>query len=505
MKRFALIAAWICVFVMAACLRFDDLGVRPFHADEATGARITAHRMEATGGQFNPKHYHGPILADLAAPACRMRGETGWAGMSKETLRLVPALAGSLLILLPLMWRRRHGDLVALLAALLLATSPLLVYYSRMFIHESLLVLFGMAALTCVAISPKWGLPGLMLGLMFAAKESFVISVLAWAVAAGVLILENRQIIDWKGMRGLVTRWWLPCLLSMLAALFTALVFYTHGFSHMAGAADAVKTFLVYETVSGHDKAPLYYLHLLFLPQKAAGLWWYGTPVVLLALIAYVRSFAAGFELQQKVAIRFLAYAAAGHFLIYSIFAYKTPWLACLPWAHVCALAGFVLSGTAWRNRFVQACIWALVIISGFTQFRQARLASGRLDSDARNPMTYVPTQKDVEVMAKWLEALRQVTPGQTIEQIAVVGSGYWPLPWYLRSFESVGYWPELPLPPEIEAYPLVFAMPDSAKAVMAATRETHEMLPRGLRADVPLLLFVRNDVWQAWMNAKDQ
>jgi len=39
----------------------------------------------------------------------------------------------------------------------------------------------------------------------------------------------------------------------------------------------------------------------------------------------------------------------------------------------------------------------------------------------------------------------------------------------------------------------------------MSATRETHEMLPRGLRADVPLLLFVRNDVWQAWMNAKDQ
>lgn len=423
--------------------------------------------------------------------------------MSKESLRLVPALTGSLLILLPLLWRRRYGDLTALLAAVLLATSPLLVYYSRMFIHESLLVLFGMAALTCAALFPKWGLPGLMLGLMFAAKESFVISVLAWAVAAGMLILENRRAIDWMNVKVLIARWWRSCLLSLLTALFTVLVFYTHGFSHMEGAVDAVKTFLVYETVSGHDKAPWYYLQLLFVPQKAAGIWWYGTPVALLALIAYCRSFAAGFDLRQKVAIRFLAYAALGHFMIYSAFAYKTPWLACLPWAHVCTLAGFALGGLAWRNRGLQAGVWALVAISGFTQLRQARLASIRCASDDRNPMAYVPTQSDVELMAQWLEALHQMVPGQENEQVAVVGGGYWPLPWYLKSFDRVGYWPELPS--GIESYPLVLAMPDAAESVTAATLGTHERKPRGLRANVPIMLFVRKDLYQAWMDAESK
>lgn len=429
-----------------------------------------------------------------------MRGETGWRDMSKGTLRLVPALAGSLLILMPLLWRRRCGDLTALLAALLLATSPLLVYYSRMFIHESLLVLFGMAVLTCVAFFPKWGLPGLMLGLMFAAKESFVISGLAWAGAAGFLVFESRRTIDWSDMKGLMMRWWRPCLLSMLVALLTALIFYTHGFSHMAGAVDAVKTFFVYETVSGHDKALFYYLQLLFVPQKAGGLWWYGTPVALLALIAYGRSFAAGFDLRQKVVIRFLAYAALGHFMIYSTFGYKTPWLACLPWAHVCSLAGFAVSETAWRSRGLRVALWALVVITGLTQFHQARMASGRFDSDARNPMAYVPTQEDAEQLARWLEALSHVVPGQEIDEVAVVGSGYWPLPWYLKSFERVDRWPESPS--GIEAYPLVLAMPEAVASVRAATRETHEEKPRGLRANVPVMLFVRKDVYQAWMNA---
>lgn len=499
MKHRFLIAAWICVLAMAAWLRFDGLDMRPIHADEATGARIAAHRMEATGGRFDPKHYHGPVLADLAALVCRMRGEPGWREMSKESLRLVPATAGFLLVLLPLLWRRRCGEATALLAALLFATSPLLIYYSRMFIHEPLLVLFGMAALTCVAIAPKHGLPGLMLGLMFAAKESVAISVLAWMAAALAVVWENRSRIACTGIRGLLAIWWRPCLWSGLAALLVSLAFYTHGFTHLRGAVDAVRTFFVYETVAGHDKPASYYLQLLFLPHQSAGIWWCGTPVVLLAAVAYARSFSAGFDPCCRVVVRFLTYAAAGHFLIYSAFSYKTPWLACLPWAHVCALAAFACCGLPLRHRGLQAGVGALALLAASTQWHQARLASGRLDSHPGNPLAYVPTQGDVEKLVVWLEELQKVAIGQEIGQVAVVGSDYWPLPWYLRGFEQVGYWSELP--PGIGAYPVVMAMPDSAEPVKAATVETHVMLPRGLRADVPLLLFVRKDVWQAWMN----
>ena len=72
-QRVLLILTWIGVIVMAAFLRFDDLAERPMHADEATGARIMAKRMEGQGGEFNPKHYHGPLLADLTMPVCLVR------------------------------------------------------------------------------------------------------------------------------------------------------------------------------------------------------------------------------------------------------------------------------------------------------------------------------------------------------------------------------------------------------------------------------------------------
>ena len=45
-----------------------------------------------------------------------------------------------------------------LIAALALATSPLLVYYSRMFIHEMLLGLFGVLALFQFTSGKRWWL-----------------------------------------------------------------------------------------------------------------------------------------------------------------------------------------------------------------------------------------------------------------------------------------------------------------------------------------------------------
>ena len=497
MKTAAVIFCWICLAAAAAFLRFDDLGSRPMHADEATGARITAQRMEGDGGRFDPKHYHGPLLADLAMPLCRLRGEDGWKSMSKTTLRLVPAIAGTLLVLVPLLGRRRFGDAPMLLAAALLATSPLLVYYSRMFIHEMLLTLFGVVALAFLTIMPRRGLPGALLGLMFAAKETFVISMAAWAGAAVPRAWENRKALA-AGWRA----WRVPALASLAAFVMTAALFYTHGFRHGQGAIDAVRTFFVYQTVDGHQKPFGWYFQLLAVPHKSGGAWWFGTPVLLLALIAYGSTFRRGTDaLKGCAAIRFLACSALGHFLIYSVIGYKTPWLASLPWAQVCLLAGFALAGWARWNLPGKAVVAFLTIMSLASGVHQSRLATGRLASDERNPFAYVPTRPDVGKMADWLEKLRRSAPAGSLDEAGVVGTDYWPLPWYLRSFGKTGYWRDLQeVPPQLAELPLVFAMPDAAEAVAARLEHTHVSVPRGLRAGVPVELFVRNDVWNRWM-----
>ena len=489
------------MLALGAYLRFDQLSNRPFHCDEATGARITARRMESGNSQFDPQHFHGPLLSSLAIPLCRLHGETTWQTLTKGTLRLLPALAGSLLVLLPLWWRRRWGDAPMLLAAALLATSPLLAYYSRMFIHESLFGLFGILALMAVLTKPRWGLPGVFIGLMFATRETFVISIIAW-LGAGCLVALGKY--GWPTRAALLAAWRAyrnPLLLSGITAALTSCYFYSDGFRNPKGVLDAVSTFFVYKTGAGHDKPFFYYLEMLTVPRKSAGLWWFGTPVALLALLAFADTFRRrdASEEKSRLVVRFLAYAAVGHFIIYGLIAYKTPWLMVLPWAHVCLLAGFSVAGLASRRpRWYAAVVFLLVAVTLVSQFRQTRYATGRLASDARNPFAYVPTRRDIETVGPWLLELAKKAPDKTVEPIAVIGNGYWPLPWYLRSFHSIGYWQDPPA--NIAQFPVVFCVPESADAVMTQLATTHTPLPRGLRANVAITLFIRNDIWNAWM-----
>ncbi len=493
-----LILAWIAVFVTAAFLRFEDLSVRPMHADEATGARIMAKRMEGEGGEFNPKHYHGPLLADLSMPLCLIRGESGWSELSKGTLRFVTASAGLLVVFVPMLWRRRLGDVSALAAATLLATSPLLVYFSRMFIHESILVLFGALLLGLILAFPRWGLPGVVLGLMFAAKESFAISLLAWSAAISLLLLQEHRKLSMELVMAWLRQHGKGLMLSAATAAITTLACYTHGFTHLRGALDAIKTYFVYETVSGHDKSWSYYVYLLALPMKSAGVWWYGTPVVMLAVYSYVMSWSGWVDRRQRRWIHLLAYSAIFHLIIYSLFAYKTPWLACLPWALTCWLAGMAFVNFTPLAPWLKGLLTLFLAATLWTQVKQTRIACDRLHSDARNPYAYVPTRPDIEKMEEWFDKLRSMEGPARLDRVAVVGSGYWPLPWYLRGFEQVGYWPMAP--EDLETYPLILMMPDEDMLLGARLDETHVPLPRGLRDGVPLQIYLSRAVWDQWM-----
>ncbi len=501
MKLVSIIFCWIAIIASGIFLRFDQLSKRPFHADEATGARITATRLESADYQFDPSHYHGPILSGLAMQISKSRNENHWQEMSKGSLRFLPALAGCMVLLVPLLWIKHLGALPMLLATALLATSPLLVYYSRMFIHEMLLVSFGMFALLCILRFPRYGLPGLFVGLMFASKETFAISIIAWTAAACGIALENRKAINsqwlqhhWKYHRN-------PILLSLLTAAMVSILFYTNGLRHPQGALDAVKTFFAYQTGEGHAKPFDWYFQLLALPQRSGGIWWFGTPVVLMAIYAFGLSYRK--DSPAPLVIRFLAYSALGHFLIYSFISYKTPWLACLPWAHVCLLAGFSLAGIAKMPLATKLGLALLVGATLITQFHQAKLASGRFASDERNPFAYVTTRNEMENLEPWLAKLQQAAPEIPLEPLAVIGMDYWPLPWYLRSFDQIGYWPAPPS--NLAERALVFAMPEVSDAVSFQLASSHTLLPRGLRAGVPIYLFVRNDLWEIWREGGKQ
>jgi uncharacterized protein (TIGR03663 family) len=500
---------WIAVLATTVFLRFDQLSDRPFHFDEATGARIASQRIHAAKEySFNPEHNHGPLLSAAAEPICNINGETTWPKMTKLSLRLVPAIAGTLIVLIPLFWRRRFGDVPVLVSAALLATSPLLAYYSRMFIHEMLLTLLGITAVVALFVRPKYsltlrlGVVGGLVGLMFATKETFAISIIAWMMAGlGVAASNPREVkrmIQPNNRRRLYLDYRNPCIAFAICSTITAGWYYSNGLSNISGIWDGVRTFFIYKTTAGHDKPFVYYIAMMALPTKNA-IWWHELPVLVLASVALIRS-----HLPQKRGlphqniIRFLAYSAIFHILIYSLISYKTPWLMCLPWAHVCLLGGLSFQGISHWKFPVKAIAVLLLLGVLFQQYRLSRFATGRFANDNRNPYVYTPTSRDVASLQKWMQELSKALPPSALEPVGVVGSEYWPLPWYLRDFESIGYWPEPAA--ALSTCPLVLAMPEMADEVSSQLGESHIILPRSLRTNVPVMLYLRKDHWETWI-----
>lgn len=496
MKIALIITCWLAVLLLAAALRFHDLGSRPLHADEATGARMTARMMETDDYRFDPKHYHGPTLGLLGGAAAKLAGHTGWRDLQVTPLRAVTSTAGLLLVMLPLLARRRFGDGPALVAALFLATSPLLVYFSRMYIHEMLLALCGGLALwQATGTRYRW-LAGLWVGLMFATKETFVISMMAWGGAAAVVyLMEKRGRID-------IPELWRVCgrdaMIAGGIALVVSFAFYTQGFRYWQGAVDAVRTYFIYETVPGHDKPFGWYAVLMLWPVQSGGFRWGETVLALAALMAVAISLRPGAMARHTVlAVRFLGLSAVFHGIIYSLISYKTPWLMVLPWAHVALLAGFAVCHPAFTSRrSLQIAAVALMLVAAGAQLVQTARSSFRFASDSRNPYAYPASSSDLNSLESWITALDTATDFQSIEPIIVVGSDYWPLPWYLRRHQYVGYYTEPP--PSIERLPLVFDIAGVDESLMA----THVPIPRGLRDGLPMIAWVRFDFWDAYVAA---
>ncbi len=500
-KHTWLCVAWLAVILTATFLRFNHIGERPIHADEATGARITAHIIEGEGYTFNPHHFHGPTLSYLALPVAGVRGESAWPELTLATLRIGPAIAGLLTCLVPLLWLRSLGGIPSLVAGAFLASSPLLVYYNRMFIHESWLALFGLLTLTALyrfGQNPKYFnamLVGVCLGLMFATKETFAISALSWIPA--ILVLFSLKAPEPGGHLSplrLIPRHLPAASLAGAVAVGVGAVWYTGFLSHPAGIVDAFKTFFVYETTPGHEKPIYYYGQLLLWPKAALGVWWTEIAVGLFAILSVYLAWRLD---HKKALVYFLAVSSLVHIAIYSLISYKTPWLMLLPWAHTALLAGTFFIHFAKLNQITRSIAWGCLAIALCYQTYQSNLASGRFENDQRNPYAYIPTSRNAAQIGVWLEAI-QVLPGAPpMRPLAVAGEGHWPVPWFLREFDTVGYWPNIK--PEMATYPVILAMPEAAAEGRELLADSHLSFPRSLRPNLSIELFLRKDLWALW------
>jgi len=467
------------VVVAAGWLRTHDLARRPMHADEANQAVKLGELLDAGRYAFDPRDHHGPTLYYAAVPVAWLRGERSLATLTETSVRLVPALFGTLTVLLVAALATPFGRWPALAAAAFAAVAPPALYYSRYFVQETLLLTFVLATFLAARAwwrtgHTRWALAaGACLGLAQATKASAPLFVLA-----GLLGLWAARPGPAPACPGRVAAW------ALGAALATAALLYSSFGTHLAGLRDAVLVYAHAATrfgaaaaPTGHEKPWWYYLQL-FAGQRTGGLLWHQGALAVLAVaglgVACVRRDA----FLRGVAVYAVAVTAA-----LSVFAYKTPWHAIhlVPGCALLAAAALAALGRlATGNRVAIAC----ALLATATLFQQAWRAAFLRPADQRNPYAYVHSSPDVLKFRPLAAAARAARPEAPIR---VIAEEYWPLPWYFRGFTRVGYHAE---PPADCDGALVVAAVSQADTVRARLHGTYRESLLGLRPGVLLVVF---------------
>ena len=194
-----------CVFllvaVVAAAMRLWDLDGRTMHYDEAIHLHFSWKLARGVEYIHSP-WMHGPLQIELVAVALKYLGDTDYLA------RLPYALFGVTLTVLPYFMRRLIGDKGAVCAAVILAFSPSLLYFSRFGRNDILMAVWAVLLLIMLRqygiSSRKRYLFGaaIVTALMLATKETAYFVILFMGLAA--LALGWRELWDFvKTRRGL--------------------------------------------------------------------------------------------------------------------------------------------------------------------------------------------------------------------------------------------------------------------------------------------------------------
>ena len=124
----------------ALALRVPQLDTRPLHNDEAVNAVKVSELWQHGRYAYDPDEYHGPALHYATLPFLWLSGARNSGELKDATLRLAPVAFGVGLILLLLLFVDGLGRPALVWSAMFIAVSPAMVFYSRYFIHEMLLV-----------------------------------------------------------------------------------------------------------------------------------------------------------------------------------------------------------------------------------------------------------------------------------------------------------------------------------------------------------------------------
>jgi uncharacterized protein (TIGR03663 family) len=459
----------VLALALGALLRLPQLEVRPMHTDEAVHGVKFGALLETGAYAYDRNEYHGPSLNYFTLIPARLLSQRRLADVDETTLRIVPALFGILIILLfPLLVD--IGRPSAACGALITAISPALVFFSRYYIQEMLLVSFTFGFLVSgyrllATGRVAWGIgAGVCAGLMHASKETCLIVFGAVLIALVITVLarggETNPFVPFR---------WKHALAVIAPAAFVSVLFFSSFGTHWEGVKDS---FLTYQTYfsragasAGHEQPWYYYLHLLGWWKVGGGTLWTEGAIILFGAYGIYRAFRGdpAWSARQRDVIRFLAAYALVLWLVYSALPYKTPWSILGAHHGLIIVAGFGVVQFVGSFRHVRwkAVAVALVAVAGIHLLWQSYGNSFVSFDEPSNPYVYSHPGGDVKLIASTVEryAMASAAGKGMPMQVLATANEYWPLPWYLRSFSHVGWWDSVG--PEFTPTPVILASPE--------------------------------------------
>ncbi len=517
-------AALVAIALTAGlALRLARLEVRPMHNDEANQAIKFGLLLERGEYRYDAHDHHGPTLYYLTLPAAWLRGQTSLASLDERTIRGLTALAGAATILLLPLLTAGIGRTAVAAAALLLAVSPAMVFYSRMYIQESMFAGFSLAfAIAIGRVATGGGLAasamaGAAAGLAIATKETAVIVLPAALVACAIAWWSLGPGPSRPPLAG--GQWKKAAAVGLTAAAAVAALFYSSFFADPGGVLGpfrAAGTYVDRGVDPGTHAHPWHYYVGLLAYTSSGGLVWTEGLVLVLAAVGAVTAWlplrasegsseSRGLSraLSRGFWVRFFTCYAVIATAIFSAIPYKTPWNLMPFYAGVIVVAGIGFSTLveATTSRARRGALTAALVIASAHLGWQSWRASVTYGSDPRNPYVYAQTVPDAVRMATRIRELAAVHPDGARMQVSVIAPPHeqWPLPWYLRTMPHVGYWTAAGDALALQA-PVIVASTDQTDSLDRTLGDRYVSEFFGLRPEVLLTLYIERGLWERYL-----
>ena len=435
----------LCIFIIAILFRFIDLSGRPMHGDEAINAYKVYELIETGKFSYQPSQHHGPLLFYISNLIFLFNSFDSINDLSVESLRSITCVVGVLLVFFCFIFKNSINQNTIYLVSGLMAVSPSLIYFSRYFIHEILMVFFSMVMIIGVYKYLDTGKQfwiifiGIILGCMISTKETWPIFLIAMVISGGISCSYNRRNhpISIKNY-----------IIIIGVSVLTAFLFYSDYFKDVNNSIDffqAFKFYLIRMSSEGIHNHPWYFYLMKFFPfNNFENLLYLGEGVLFLIFIFSLPLVI--FSENYPFIVKFLFWFSLTLFILFSLIPYKTPWniISIIPGVIIVSAntINYQISNLNKKSpgKFFIVLLFCLLLYQSYSY-------NFKNESNPANPYVYSHPTDDIFKIEKKIYNMVNVLKNKKEFSIFIIATDhdYWPLPWYFRGIENIGYWDHIP------------------------------------------------------------